>query len=323
MGRAGRLTAFLILLGFIAMGASAQDRFLSGAPGRTDLGARFDATLSHELASVHRYDYLRDTYSLSSFYVLSPPASPPPLLLTLTAPMPAQNVARIPGPGGVGAAAATLALVPGQVCGAFTNSSHSLACTFPNPIGAGHFVQACAVQNSGSGANWGSEVWTGDTGTKVYDLGSAGVPVPFNTGYGGANCIHILSATGGGSSITVTINQNLDYGGITAAEFVNPTAADATQENCSVTCTQGSGSTVASAPVTPSNPTNNLVIGVFAGIGYTFTASGSYTILGTSGGLGGYAVSLEYQLQAASAPIAATGGTNSADHWLAHIFVVH
>ena len=91
-----------------------------------------------------------------------------------------------------------------QSCTVSRNDGGTLTCTFPVNITAGNLLVACSTGDWPYGI--GAQNWGGDSGTWVVD---AGISNEWSGSYGSGNhpytmCAHILSAGGGGNTITIT-----------------------------------------------------------------------------------------------------------------------
>jgi hypothetical protein len=180
-----------------------------------------------------------------------------------------------------------------QACSNYNPTSpSSLGCTFGSPITAGHllvFTVACY----GGGA---TPTWSGDSGVFVQDgTGSFSSSSAFYA--------HVLSAVGGGTTITET--ASCGYPAISGAEFTAVSAFDTGDFSAN-----GTGTSIAS------NTTAGTIGDLLIGFAATYTSSPNPTVgsgwtLASGSSIQGQA--MEYKTQSAASPSATfTNGGSSA-----------
>jgi hypothetical protein len=203
------------------------------------------------------------------------------------------------------APAATIS--PIQSCGFQAHSTPSVSCTFPNPIGAGHFLFGC-LANVGS---MGPIAWSGDSGTFTADPNF--LNVTFNEGFS-ASCFYVPSTGGGGQTITAT-STSLDYAGLSIDEYPPVGAFDISDPGGAT----GTGTTATSNPITPTS--GDLILGFQATSNNPVAAAGTgFTLAAAASGIGdgGNFGSTEYA-QGTGAAIAATFNLSVSGGWVAHV----
>ena len=103
-----------------------------------------------------------------------------------------------------------------QACSANSQSASigSITCTFGAAVKAGDGLSACVTWSAGSSQ---TITWTGDSATFTADFTNVG----FSNGNGNyyQTCVHVLSATGGGSTITATPGSAFGMVNIIAVEI--------------------------------------------------------------------------------------------------------
>lgn len=199
-------------------------------------------------------------------------------------------------------AQAAPSFVSGHFC-SHTASGANATCVFSGNITAGNQLFACINRGATTGITW-----SGDSGTFVPTL----VNVSWDSGTFHMDCWYVLSAGGGGTTLTATGTMTSGY--IMGGEF---TAAIGGIDQVDAGLT-GTSAAVASNPVT-TQANGELCIGVLVDASNVITPTGSWVAFT---GATNTNFRMVWQVQSSKGSITATGSLTS-NPWIGHIMTVY
>ena len=191
---------------------------------------------------------------------------------------------------------------------------NGLNCTLPSNITNGNFLVACISHYYAYDGSELTVTWSGDGGTFVQDTVANG------SVWGGTNsrlwCTHVLSAGGGGATISVVGTHHFNYPILIVGEF-HPSGTVTTDGGDWLA--NGSGSTWTSNSITPTT-SGDLIVGIgnnYAGA--TLTPGSGYTTssqVTTSSNAG----MMIWKVQATAAPVT-TSISGASNYWIQTVAV--